>query len=230
VVFTCQNNLRYSIEKNECDWAVNVDCKGKGDYMWEGIKENFCKRLVCGENELIYISNKIFYLISRMEIIQMVNIVIDFINVKQRWIIQNDVRIDLCLMEKQKNVIGKIKLIVKVEKNSSVRSDLHYYLQQWTKLRSVRKMIILSGKMRVRSKMLLNFIKTIIKIIRGENHRWERKMPFKITLCIHTCSNQEKWKNSGKMIYHSGKSFLSIGKVLRYTGKMIDVKEKCLSL
>jgi hypothetical protein len=117
VVFTCQNNLRYSIEKNECDWAVNVDCKGKGDYMWEGIKENFCKRLVCGENELIYISNKIFYLISRMEIIQMVNIVIDFINVKQRWIIQNDVRIDLCLMEKQKNVIGKIKLIVKVEKN-----------------------------------------------------------------------------------------------------------------
>jgi hypothetical protein len=102
--------------------------------------------------------------------------------------------------------------------------------QQWTKLRSVRKMIILSGKMRVRSKMLLNFIKTIIKIIRGENHRWERKMPFKITLCIHTCSNQEKWKNSGKMFYHSGKSFLSIGKVLRYTGKMIDVKEKCLSL
>jgi hypothetical protein len=53
-------------------------------------------------------------------------------------------------------------------------------------------MIILSGKMRVRSKMLLNFIKTIIKIIRGENHRWERKMPFKITLSIHTCSNKEK--------------------------------------
>jgi hypothetical protein len=47
VVFTCQNNLRYSIEKNECDWAVNVDCKGKPDFMWEGIKENFCKRLVC---------------------------------------------------------------------------------------------------------------------------------------------------------------------------------------
>jgi hypothetical protein len=67
-----------------------------------------------------------------------------------------------------------------------------YNIQQWTKLRSVRKMIILSGKMRVRSKMLLNFIKTIIKIIRGENHRWERKMPLKITLCIHTCSNQEK--------------------------------------
>ncbi|CAF4198097.1 unnamed protein product, partial [Adineta steineri] len=48
VVFTCQNNLRYSIEKNECDWAVNVDCKGKPDYMWEGIKENFCKRLPDG--------------------------------------------------------------------------------------------------------------------------------------------------------------------------------------
>ncbi|CAF0743978.1 unnamed protein product [Rotaria sordida] len=48
VVFTCQNNLRYSIEKNECDWAVNVDCKGKADYMWEGIKENFCKRLPDG--------------------------------------------------------------------------------------------------------------------------------------------------------------------------------------
>lgn len=45
-MFTCQNNLRYSIEKNECDWAVNVDCQGKPDYMWEGIKENFCKRLV----------------------------------------------------------------------------------------------------------------------------------------------------------------------------------------
>ncbi|CAF1239888.1 unnamed protein product [Adineta steineri] len=48
VVFTCQNNLRYSIEKNECDWAVNVDCKGKADYMWEGIKESFCKRLPDG--------------------------------------------------------------------------------------------------------------------------------------------------------------------------------------
>ncbi|CAF2188762.1 unnamed protein product [Rotaria magnacalcarata] len=48
VVFTCQNNLRYSIEKNECDWAINVDCKGKADYMWEGIKENFCKRLPDG--------------------------------------------------------------------------------------------------------------------------------------------------------------------------------------
>lgn len=46
VVFTCQNNLRYSVEKNECDWAINVDCKGKPDYMWDGIKENFCKRLV----------------------------------------------------------------------------------------------------------------------------------------------------------------------------------------
>ena len=48
-MFTCQNNLRYSIEKNECDWAVNVDCKGKADYMWEGVKENFCKRLVSDE-------------------------------------------------------------------------------------------------------------------------------------------------------------------------------------
>lgn len=46
-MFTCQNNLRYSVEKNECDWAINVDCNGKPDYMWEGIKENFCKRLVC---------------------------------------------------------------------------------------------------------------------------------------------------------------------------------------
>ncbi|CAF1232884.1 unnamed protein product [Adineta ricciae] len=48
VVFTCQNNLRYSIEKNECDWAINVHCNGKEDYMWEGIQENFCKRLPDG--------------------------------------------------------------------------------------------------------------------------------------------------------------------------------------
>lgn len=46
IVFTCQNNLRYNEEKEECDWAVNVDCKGKADYMWEGIKDNFCKNRV----------------------------------------------------------------------------------------------------------------------------------------------------------------------------------------
>ncbi len=86
--------------------------------MWEGIKENFCKRLVCILNEinfLLLIYN--LYLNSRMEIIQILDIVIYFINVKLQWIIKNDVRIGLCLMKKQKNVIGKIKLIVKVEKN-----------------------------------------------------------------------------------------------------------------
>ena len=43
IIFTCQNNLRYNSSKQECDWAVNVNCFGKQDYMWEGIKENFCK-------------------------------------------------------------------------------------------------------------------------------------------------------------------------------------------
>jgi hypothetical protein len=43
IIFTCQNNLRYNSTKQECDWAVNVNCFGKQDYMWEGIKENFCK-------------------------------------------------------------------------------------------------------------------------------------------------------------------------------------------
>ncbi len=43
IIFTCQNNLRYNATKQECDWAVNVNCFGKQDYMWEGIKENFCK-------------------------------------------------------------------------------------------------------------------------------------------------------------------------------------------
>lgn len=43
IVFTCQNNLRYNATKQECDWAVNVQCFGKEDYMWEGIKDNFCK-------------------------------------------------------------------------------------------------------------------------------------------------------------------------------------------
>jgi hypothetical protein len=57
------------------------------------------------------------FLNSRMEIIRILDFVIYFINVKQLWIIQNDVRIDLCLMMEQKNVIGKIMLIVKVERN-----------------------------------------------------------------------------------------------------------------
>lgn len=43
IIFTCQNNLRYNETKQECDWAVNVNCFGKPDYMWEGIKESFCK-------------------------------------------------------------------------------------------------------------------------------------------------------------------------------------------
>lgn len=46
IIFTCQNNLRYNATKQECDWAVNVNCFGKADYMWEGIKENFCKNRV----------------------------------------------------------------------------------------------------------------------------------------------------------------------------------------
>ena len=46
IIFTCQNNLRYNATKQECDWAVNVNCFGKEDYMWEGIKENFCKSKV----------------------------------------------------------------------------------------------------------------------------------------------------------------------------------------
>ena len=46
IIFTCQNNLRYNATKQECDWAVNVNCFGKQDYMWEGIKENFCKNKV----------------------------------------------------------------------------------------------------------------------------------------------------------------------------------------
>jgi hypothetical protein len=46
IIFTCQNNLRYNSTKQECDWAVNVNCFGKQDYMWEGIKENFCKNKV----------------------------------------------------------------------------------------------------------------------------------------------------------------------------------------
>lgn len=46
LVFTCQNNLRYNNVKKECDWAVNVECGLKTDYMWEGIKENFCKSKV----------------------------------------------------------------------------------------------------------------------------------------------------------------------------------------
>jgi hypothetical protein len=47
IIFTCQANLRYNATKQECDWAVNVNCFGKQDYMWEGIKENFCKNKVC---------------------------------------------------------------------------------------------------------------------------------------------------------------------------------------
>ena len=43
IIFTCQNNLRFNATKQECDWAVNVNCFGKQDYMWEGIKESFCK-------------------------------------------------------------------------------------------------------------------------------------------------------------------------------------------
>lgn len=43
IIFTCQNNLRYNEAKQECDWAVNIECNGKQDYMWEGIKDNFCK-------------------------------------------------------------------------------------------------------------------------------------------------------------------------------------------
>ena len=46
IIFTCQNNLRYNEVKQECDWAVNVECRGKQDYMWEGIKDNFCKARV----------------------------------------------------------------------------------------------------------------------------------------------------------------------------------------
>ena len=46
IIFTCQNNLRYNSTKQECDWAVNVNCFGKQDYMWEGIKESFCKNKV----------------------------------------------------------------------------------------------------------------------------------------------------------------------------------------
>ena len=45
-IFSCQNNLRYNEEKQECDWAVNVQCNEKADYMWSGIAENFCKNKV----------------------------------------------------------------------------------------------------------------------------------------------------------------------------------------
>lgn len=61
--------------------------------MWEGIKENFCKRLVRIEKTKDWRKN-VFHCSSRMEIILIFDIVIPFINVKQQWIIQNDVPID----------------------------------------------------------------------------------------------------------------------------------------
>jgi hypothetical protein len=93
IIFTCQNNLRYNEAKQECDWAVNVECHGKADYMWEGITDNFCKNRVSELSIFSLIITLINFTVSLMETIQITFTVIFSTSVKQQWIIQKDAAI-----------------------------------------------------------------------------------------------------------------------------------------
>ncbi len=118
-VFTCQNNLRYNENKEECDWAVNVDCNGKKDYMWDGIKDNFCRSKVRFPPWWTVKIN--FYLtflsVSPMVIIRIQTTATYFISARRPWTIPSGVVTGWCLTIWRVNVIGRIRSIAKEKKN-----------------------------------------------------------------------------------------------------------------